>query len=155
MEESTMRVSRRRLLTGSVALAGALGVSPPLLSQYVYAASAPIGQTIWLQATNNNNYVSARIDQSNTPLEALVTQVQAWEQFDVVDAGNGLIALRAHANNNYVSARIDQTNSPLQAVATQVQLWEQFSWLPQSNGTVALQSAANNNYVSARIDQTN
>jgi len=150
-----MRVSRRRLLAGSLALAGALGVSLPFTLQQADAASAPIGQTIWLQATNNNNYVSARIDQSNTPLEALVTQVQAWEEFDVVDAGNGLIALRAHANNNYVSARIDQTNSPLQAVATQIQLWEQFSWLPQSNGTIALQSAANNNYVSARTDQTN
>src|SRR6185437_8985486 len=104
MEESAMRVSRRRLLAGSLALAGALGVSLPFTLQQADAASAPIGQTIWLQATNNNNYVSARIDQSNTPLEALVTQVQAWEEFDVVDAGNGLIALRAHANNNYVSA---------------------------------------------------
>lgn len=150
-----MRVSRRRLLAGSLALAGAAGISLPFTLQQADAASAPIGQTIWLQATNNNNYVSARIDQSNTPLEALVTQVQAWEKFDVVDAGNGLIALRAHANNNYVSARIDQTNSPLRAVATQIQLWEQFSWLPQSNGTIALQSAANNNYVSACTDQTN
>jgi hypothetical protein len=118
-------------------------------------SGAPVGHTIWLKATNNNNYVSARIDQTNSPLEANVTQVQAWEQFDVVDAGNGLIALRAHANNNYVSARKDQTNSPLQAVATQVQAWEEFTWLPQSNGTVALQAVANNNYVSARTDQTN
>jgi hypothetical protein len=150
-----MRVSRRRLLAGSFALAGALGISPQIMFQRVYAASAPIGQTIWLQATNNNTYVSARTDQTNTPLDAIATQVQGWEEFDVVDAGNGLIALRAHANNNYVSARINLTNSPLQAVATQVQGWEQFKWLPQSNGTVALQSAANNNYVSARTDQTN
>jgi hypothetical protein len=118
-------------------------------------SGAPIGHTIWLQTTNNNNYVSARTDQTNTPLDANVTQVQAWEEFDVVDAGNGLIALRAHANNNYVSARIDQTNSPLEAIATQVQAWEEFSWLPQSNGTVALQAVANNDYVSARTDQTN
>ncbi|GHO58379.1 hypothetical protein [Ktedonobacter robiniae] len=114
-----------------------------------------IGKTIWLQATNNNNFVSARNDQTNIPLQATSTQVQAWEEFDVIDAGNGLIALRSHANNNYVSTRISQTNVPLQATATQVQGWEQFRWLPQSNGTVALQSAANNNYVSARTDQTN
>jgi hypothetical protein len=88
-------------------------------------------------------------------LEAIAAQVQAWEEFDVIDAGNGLIALRAHANNNYVSARIDQTNTPLEAIATQVQGWEEFNWLPQSNGTVALQANANNNYVSARTDQTN
>ncbi|GHO70118.1 hypothetical protein KSC_090100 [Ktedonobacter sp. SOSP1-52] len=151
-----MRVSRRRFLAGSVAMAGALGMLPEAIGQHaIYAASAPIGQTIWLQATNNNNFVSARNNQTNTPLQATSTQVQTWEEFDVVDAGNGLIALRSHANNNYVSARISQTNVPLQATATQVQGWEQFNWLPQSNGTIALQSAANNNYVSARTDQTN
>ena len=153
-----MKLSRRHLLTSSLALAGVMGILPELAPRRTYAAptnGAPIGQTIWLQTTNNHNYVSARIDQTNTPLEALVTQVQAWEEFDVVDAGNGLIALRAHANNNYVSARINLTNSPLQAVATQIQLWEEFIWLPQNNGTVALQAVANNNYVSARTDQTN
>jgi beta-glucanase (GH16 family) len=123
------------------------GSSPP-------SSSTPIGKTIWLKAYTGN-YVSARIDQANSPLEAMVGAVQAWEEFDVIDAGNGTIALKAHANSNYVSARTDQTNSPLQAVAPQVQGWEQFRWLPQSNGTIALQSAANNNYVSARTDQTN
>lgn len=148
-----MKFSRRSFFI----LAGALGLLTQGKWPQAYAASgsAPVGQTIWLQTTNNNNYVSARTDQTNTPLQASVTQVQGWEEFDVVDAGGGLIALRAHANNNYVSARIDQTNSPLEAIATQVQLWEQFTWLPQSNGTIALQSAANNNYVSARTDQTN
>ena len=62
------------------------------------ASNAPLGQTIWLVTTNNNQYVSARTDQTNAPLDASVTQVQGWEQFDVVDAGNGYIALRAHAN---------------------------------------------------------
>ncbi|EFH85958.1 twin-arginine translocation signal domain-containing protein [Ktedonobacter racemifer] len=151
-----MRVSRRRFLAGSAIVVGSLGLLPEVMGSHTtYAASAPIGQTIWLQTTNNNSYVSARINQTNAPLQATATQVQAWEEFDVVDAGNGLIALRAHANNNYVSARISQTNVPLQATATQVQGWEQFSWLPQSNGTIALQSAANGNYVSARTDQTN
>jgi hypothetical protein len=118
-------------------------------------SSAPIGQTIWLMTTNNNEYVSARTDQTNAPLNASVAQVQDWEKFDVVDAGNGYIAFKSHANNNYVSARIDQTNSPLQAVAAKIQGWEEFIWLPQSNGTIALQSVANNDYVSARTDQTN
>ncbi|BCL79986.1 Chitinase [Ktedonobacteria bacterium brp13] len=116
--------------------------------------NAPIGKTIWLRAYTGS-YASARTDQTNSPLDANVTQVQAWEEFDVLDAGNGLIALRAHANGNYVSTRIDQTNSPLEAVATQIQGWEEFTWLPQSNGTVALQAQANGDYVSARTDQTN
>ena len=150
-----MKFSRR---SSFFVMAGALGVLMQGKLPQVFAAAnvgAPVGQTIWLRTTNNNNYVSARTDQTNTPLEAIVNQVQGWEQFDVVDAGNGLIALRAHANGNYVSARINLTNSPLQAVATQIQGWEQFTWLPQSNGTIALQSAANSNYVSARTDQTN
>jgi hypothetical protein len=119
------------------------------------SGSAPIGKTIWLRATNNSDYVSTRIDQTNNPLDANAIQVQAWEEFDVVDAGGGLIALRAHANNDYVSARIDQTNSPLQAVATQVQAWEEFTWLPQSDGTIALRAQGNGDYVSTRTDQTN
>src|SRR5437868_6077533 len=115
MEESVMKFSRRHLLASSLALAGVLGVLPEVMSQQAHAASsngAPLGQVIWLQTTNNHNYVSTRTDQTNSPLEAIVTQVQAWEEFDVLDAGNGLIALRSHANNNYVSARIDQTNAP-------------------------------------------
>ncbi|HET8846420.1 MAG TPA: hypothetical protein VFN35_33465 [Ktedonobacteraceae bacterium] len=155
-----MTFSRRirfTLLASLLLLAGVLGgVIIQGKSSPVHAASgAPVGQTIWLVTTNNYKYVSARTDQTNTPLNASATQVQAWEEFDVVDAGGGLIALRAHANSNYVSARISQTNSPLQAVATQIQAWEEFNWLPQSNGTVALQSVANSNYVSARTDQTN
>ncbi|GLV55419.1 hypothetical protein KDH_22630 [Dictyobacter sp. S3.2.2.5] len=117
-------------------------------------SGAPVGKTIWLKATNGN-YVSARIDQSNNPLEAMVTQVQAWEEYDVIDAGNGLIALKSHANGDYASTRIDQSNNPLDASVTQVQLWEEFKWLPQSDGTIALQAQANNDYVSARTDQTN
>lgn len=44
----------------------------------------------------------------------------------MVDAGNGLIALRAHANNDYVSARTDQANTPLDASVTLIQGWEEF-----------------------------
>jgi len=157
-----MKISRRAsfvVLAG--AFAGALGVLTQgrfllgKLTQADAATGAPLRQTIWLRTTNNDDYVSTRIDQTNAPLNATATSAQLWEEFDVLDAGGGLIALRAHANNNYVSARIDQTNSPLQVSATTVQLWEQFTWLPQSNGTISLQSAANSDYVSARTDQTN
>ena len=117
-------------------------------------SGAPIGQTIWLKAYNGL-YASARIDQTNSPLNASASQVQAWEEYRVVDAGNGLIALQAVANGEYVSARLDQGNTPLDASATQVQAWEEFTWLPQGNGTVALRANANGDYVSARLDQTN
>jgi hypothetical protein len=60
------------------------------------SAAAPIGKTISLQANNNNLFVSA--DQNlgtNAPLVANRTAVAAWEQFQVVDAGGGLIALQS------------------------------------------------------------
>jgi hypothetical protein len=115
-------------------------------------SGAPVGQTIWLKASNDN-YVSVHTDASNAPLDASASQVQTTEEFKVADAGNGLIALQALANNNYVSARTNQDVAPLNASVNQVQNWEQFNWIAQSSGTVVLQSAANNNYVSAKGDQ--
>src|SRR5215510_6629294 len=156
MEASVMKCSRRHLLTDALALAGVLTVLPALVLHWADAApatDAPIGQTIWLQTTNTHTYVSTRLDQPNAPLQATSTQVQAWEAFAVIDAGQGLIALRSQATNQYVSARLDQPNAPLHAVAPQIQLWEQFTWLSQGTNTIALQSAANSRYVSARTDQ--
>jgi glucosylceramidase len=78
--------------------------------------------------TYTGKYVSTRIDQTNAPLDANVTQVQAWEEFTWIDLGNGMMALQANANGKYVSARTDQTNAPLDANVTQIQAWEQFTW---------------------------
>ncbi len=153
-----MAFSRRRLIARGITAAGALGALPLVSFFQAKAAvvnSIPIGKTIWLQTTNNNEYVSTRTDQTNSPLEAIVMQMQGWEQFVVVDAGGGKVALRSLANNLYVSARSDVTNVPLRAVASTIAGWEQFTWLPQSNGTIALQAGVNGLYVSARTDQTN
>jgi hypothetical protein len=34
-----------------------------------------------LRANANGDYVSARFDQTNSPLDASVTQIQTWETF--------------------------------------------------------------------------
>ncbi len=115
---------------------------------------APVGQTIWLKASNGN-YVSTRTDQTNDPLEAIATTPQTWEEFTVVLESNGLIALKAVANGNYVSARTDQTNDPLEAIATTAQAWEEFAWVPEGNGQVALIADANGDFVSAWQSTTN
>lgn len=113
------------------------------------SSGAPIGQTIWLKASNGD-YASARIDVTNTPLQCIATTPQAWEEYTVVNAGNGLIALKAVANGLYVSAWLNDANTPLEArSATTIQAWEEFTWLPQGNGTVALKAVANGDYVSA------
>lgn len=36
---------------------------------------------IALRSPANNNYVSARVNQTNSPLQAVATQIQFWEQF--------------------------------------------------------------------------
>ncbi|HVU67496.1 MAG TPA: hypothetical protein VHD63_10225 [Ktedonobacteraceae bacterium] len=117
-------------------------------------SGAPIGQTIWLKASNGN-YVSTRTDQTTLPLQAVATTPQTWEEYTVVDAGNGLIALQAPANGNYVSTRTDQTNAPLEATATSVQAWEEFAWVAEGNGQVALLAEANGDFVSAWQATTN
>src|SRR5690349_7012467 len=70
------------------------------------ATAAPLGQLIWLRANANNLYVSADQNLANVQLvanRATPGGTGAWEQFVVVDAGGGLIALRA-SNGMYVSA---------------------------------------------------
>lgn len=116
-------------------------------------SQAPIGKTIWLKSVTNNSYVSAWIDGTN-PLQARATEVKTWEKFDVVDAGNGAIALRAEANNKYVSAWINETNSPLRATADIVDAWEKFQWVDAGGGNIALKSVANGKYISAWVNET-
>ena len=118
------------------------------MALYSSASSAPVGQTIWLKASNDS-YVSAWQSDPNTPLEARSLHVQAWEEFQVIDAGEGYIALKANANGNYVSARNDTTNTPLQTIATSISVWERFRWIDLGGGAIALQADANGSYVSA------
>lgn len=125
---------------------------------YVFAhpdavpSAAPIGATISLKASNGL-YVSARNAPDGTaPLEAVASVVDTWEKFTVVDAGNGMIALRALANGKYVSAWQATTNSPLTAAVTAVAVWESFRWAVTGSGTAGLVSYANGQFVSAWQD---
>ena len=118
------------------------------LSKAMALFSTPVGQTIWLQASNGS-YVSAWQSDANTPLEARSPHIQAWEEFQIIDAGGGYIALKAMANGKYVSAQTGATNTPLQATSTTISTSEQFGWIYLSASTVALQAVANGSYVSA------
>ncbi len=113
------------------------------------SAAAPLGQTIWLRANANNLYVSADQNLANVQLVANRTSVQGWEQFVVVDAGGGFVALRA-SNGLYVSADTNlATYAPLVANRTSVQGWEQFTWTDVGAGQVTLRSNNTGKYVSA------
>jgi chitinase len=117
-------------------------------------SDVPVGKTIWLKANINGDYISAWLSEANVPLEARATHIEAWEEFDVVDEGNGEIALKAHANGDYVSAWQSDTNTPLEARSTEVQGWEIFRWVDLGNNTIALVSH-NGDYVSAWLSEAN
>jgi glucosylceramidase len=78
--------------------------------------------------------------------------VGTWEKFNVVDAGEGLVALQAQANGLYVSAWISDPNTPLEARTSSVNTWEKFQWCDVGNGSVALRAAADGLFVSAWSD---
>lgn len=112
-------------------------------------AAAPLGQTIWLRANANNQYVSADQNLANTQLIANRPSVQGWEQFTVVDAGGGLIALRA-SNGMYVSADTNlAAYAPLVANRPSVQGWETFTWTDAGAGQMTLKASSTGKFVSA------
>ena len=103
---------------------------------------APVGQTIWLRGSNGL-YVSS--ENGVEPMNCDRPTVQGWEQFTVVDAGNGKIALRG-SNGQYVSC--EDGLAPINCNRPTIQGWEQFDWITNTNGTISLR-AYNGLYVSS------
>ena len=113
------------------------------------SAAAPLGQTIWLRASANGQYVSADQNLANTQLVANRATPGGWEFFTVVDAGGGLIALRA-SNGMYVSADTNvAAYAPLIANRPTFSTWEKFTWTDIGGGQITLRASTNNQYVSA------
>ncbi len=107
----------------------------------------PIGKTIVLKAKVNNKYVCAD-DWGNKPLIANRDDAQEWEQFEVIDTGDGFVALKAKVNGKFVCTD-NWGKDPLIANRSQAQLWEKFAWVSHSDGSISLKSALNNKFVCA------
>lgn len=119
------------------------------------SSKAPINQTIYLKASNGK-YV--KIDPNNTNFPLLATsEASNWAstKFQVIDAGNGKIALKSVSNGKYVSARTSVTNAPLQANRTAIGSWEKFTWENQANDVFALKASANGLYIKYDPNETN
>jgi beta-glucanase (GH16 family) len=101
----------------------------------------PIGQTITLKG-NNNLYVSG--ENGTMAMNCNRTTAQAWEQFLVVDAGNGKVELQSMAK--YVSS--ENGTQPITCNRTTPQAWEQFNWISNADGTISLQGS-NGDFVSS------
>jgi len=109
------------------------------------AANVPLSQTISMKAQSNTLFVTAE-NGGNGPLIANRGGASTWEKFQVVDAGNGAVALKSLANGQYVSA--GGAGSVLTPSKTTVGPTETFQWIDLGNGLFSLK-AANNLYVSA------
>jgi hypothetical protein len=116
-------------------------------------AAAPVGQTIWIRASATGLFVSADQNRGTfAPLVADRSTVDAWEQFQVVDAGGGFIAFRSIGTGLFVSA--DQARAayaPLVADRGSIGTWEQFTWTDISGGAFTLKGRALNRFVSADL----
>jgi glucosylceramidase len=100
----------------------------------------PYGQTITLKGFNNA-YVSS--ENGTQPMTCNRTTAQAWEQFTVVDAGGGKLALQSQGK--YVSSE-----NGTQAMTCNRQTigdWEKFDWVVNADGKISLRGN-NGRYVS-------
>jgi glycosyl hydrolase family 16 len=117
----------------------------------IASAAPPIGQTIWIRSSGTNRFVSADQDRGAfAPLVADRTVVNAWEQFQVVDAGGGFIALRSIGNGRFVSA--DQNRgafAPLVADRASAGTWEHFTWADVAGGGFTLRGRVTGLFVCA------
>jgi beta-glucanase (GH16 family) len=103
--------------------------------------AAPIGQTITLKGSNNL-YVSG--ENGTQAMTCNRTTAQAWEQFTVVDAGNGKVALQSMGK--YVSSENGQ--QPITCNRTSIGAWESFDWIYTPDGKVQLRGN-NGDYISS------
>src|SRR5579859_4936054 len=100
------------------------------------------GAVVALKAVVNGEYVCG----FSSPLIANCSTPQ--ESFQVVDAGNGNLALRSLDNNDYVTAENAGAN-PLIADQTALGSWQTFTEVDAENGHIGLLATANDKYVTA------
>jgi uncharacterized protein involved in high-affinity Fe2+ transport len=100
------------------------------------------GAVIALKSVVSGAYVCG------SPLLANCTTVGQQESYQVVDAGNGNIALLSLANNEYVAAANGGASS-LTANQSSVGSAETFTEVDAGNGNIGLLASANGEYVSA------
>ncbi|MFC0518538.1 family 16 glycosylhydrolase [Mucilaginibacter angelicae] len=93
------------------------------------STTPPIGQTITLKGFNNQ-YVSS--ENGTQAMNCNRPTASAWEQFTVVDAGAGKVALQAMGK--YVSS--ENGTQAITCNRTTVGDWEKFDWVPTTDGKV-------------------
>jgi len=126
-----------------------------LIATETAPAAPPVGQAIWLRASANSQFVSADLARGAfAPLVADRTIVSAWEQFQVLDAGSGFIALRSVGTGRFVSADLNHgAFAPLVADRVAIGTWEQFTWGELPGGVITLRGRQTNRFVCADLNR--
>jgi len=97
------------------------------------STGAPVGTTVTFKGFNNQ-YVSS--ENGTKAMNCNRATAQGWEQFTVVDAGWGKVALQSMSK--YVSSE-DGTQS-ITCNRASYNTWEIFDWIPTADGKVSLRS---------------
>jgi len=100
----TVTFGNSNYLSGLAVSSGANTVTKAAAFSRLTTAANPIGLRITIQATGNNTKYFIADGSANQYVGATsLTNTSALAQFDVVDAGGGLIALRNVGTGNYLS----------------------------------------------------
>lgn len=126
-----------KMLKGQIALTATRPTQPIVGG----GTGAPIGQTITLKSSNNLYLCSENAVQA---MNANRTAVGPWEQFVVVNAGNGKIALQN--GGKYVSS--ENGTQAITCNRATIGGWEQFDWINNGDGTISLKGV-NGKFVSS------
>jgi aryl-phospho-beta-D-glucosidase BglC (GH1 family) len=118
-------------------------VNYPDGGSYTGLTAPPLNKIIWLQGSNSR-YVSS--EGGYQPMTCTRTSYGVWEQFAVVAAAGGKVALRSTTTNGYVSSA--NGAGPLTCARATVGATEVFDWVINADGTVSLRGN-NAGYVSS------
>lgn len=103
--------------------------------------TVPFGQTITLRGSNGL-YVCS--ENGVQPMQCNRPAAQGWEQFTVVNAGGGKVALLNQGK--YVSS--ENGTQPVNCNRPAIGPWEQFEWVVNANNTISLRGS-NGRYLSS------
>ena len=117
-----------RMLKGQIALTAVRPTAPVVGGSN--PTTPPIGQTITLKGSNNN-YVSS--ENGTQAMNCNRVTAGGWEQFTIVDAGGGKVALLN--SGKYVSS--ENGTQAINCNRTSIGPWEQFDWISNADGTIS------------------
>jgi hypothetical protein len=132
-----------KMLKGLIALTATRPTQPVIGSNN---GNIPFGQTVTIKGSNGL-YVSSENGQQ--AMNCNRTAVGGWEQFRVVNAGNGKVAL---INSDKYVCSEDGTQA-MNCNRTSVGPWEQFEWITNADGSVSFKGS-NGKFVSGTQPMT-